>query len=68
MSKFIWWAYKHTDGGVHIKRCSEDFMFDMKDDAESSPFVDDYVFSPTFDGNRDQYKERLHETNPGWFL
>ncbi len=42
-------------------------MFDMKDDAESSPFVDDYVFSPTFNGNREDYRAHLQETNPGWF-
>lgn len=67
MSKMIWWGYKHSDGGVHIKRCSEYFMADQQDDCEVSPFVSDFVFSPGFSGSREEYESMLRELRPEWF-
>lgn len=35
-----WWAYRHTNGTIQLKR-----YFDKRDmeDAEESPFVDEYT-------------------------
>jgi hypothetical protein len=54
-----YWAYKHQDGGIHLKVYREGLLHGRAsvDDAYDSPFVDD-ILEP-FDANSREEAERL---------
>lgn len=63
MSNLKWWAYRHVNGGVHMKRFHGQ---DAVEDAYDSDFVDD-VLDPFVAETRNEAELIVRESRPSWF-
>ena len=57
-NELLWWGYRHTDGGLHVKRYFNDPL-DLVE-AQESPFVDS-VCQPFPASSREEALQKLRE-------
>lgn len=54
------WAYRHTDGQIHLKHYHDDFGEDAMEDAENSDFVD-IIYGPFNAESRQKASEKAKQ-------
>jgi len=54
------WAYKHTDGQIHLKHFHDDFGEDAMEEAEGSEFVD-ILYGPFDAKDRKEASEKAKQ-------